>query len=63
VQDTHFSHRAQSSERNPDKPPYDKKQCVILHGIPESIEKFPNDRIIADLDKFQRLSDLICRAV
>jgi hypothetical protein len=46
--------RDRTSFKNADNSHTDREKCIVIHGIPESTAQFPNDRILADLDKFQR---------
>jgi hypothetical protein len=38
---------------------YERGQCIIIHGLKESFEKFANDRIISDLKSFQNCLETI----
>jgi hypothetical protein len=59
VQDISIHHRVNSSDNKLVDPTFDRKQCVVIHGITESTAEFSNDRILCDLDKFQRCLELM----
>jgi hypothetical protein len=61
VQDIPLPRHPHSSGSNLSIPVYNRKQSIVIYGIPESTEKFPNDRILADLEKFQRCLEPILK--
>jgi hypothetical protein len=40
---------------------FDKKQCIVIHGIRESRAQYANDRLISDLDNFQTCLQTLLR--